>query len=188
MNTSADPDLPSRPRIDLKNKNKIRQKNANKICFKPAHQHDLPQIAKVYMRAYKGMEEYGEPSLKKAYIYLRQLLRICPISFFKAEINGKIAGCVACDPFYKDENELEVMELHEIVVDPAWQGYGLGKKLFRLAQEIGIRMGRQKMSLWAGEGNEQAIDWYTEKFGFVQKYTEGKWIHFCKELNASGFV
>ena len=186
MNTSSDPDLASRPSTE--NKKRLKYQKKTSVCFKPALQNDLPQLAKIYMQAYKGMEEYGEPSLEKAYNYLRELFRMCPVSFFKAEINGRVAGFTACDPFYKDADNQKVMELHEIVVDPAWQGYGLGGKLFRFVQEMGVRMGRQQMSLWAGEGNEQAIDWYTGKFGFVESGKDGKWVHFFKNLTDSGFV
>lgn len=188
MNTEADPDLPSRPSKSSRYYKNRSGNQKNRICFKPALQNDLPYLANIYMQAYKGMEEYGEPSLDLAYSYLRELFRICPCSFFKAEINGTIAGFIACDPHYKDANHNEVMEVHEIVVSPAWQGFGLGSKLFNFAIELGKRMGRQYMSLCAGEGNVQAIDWYTKKFGFVESGQEGRWVHFVKKLQSSGYV
>ncbi len=136
------------------------------------------------MKAYRGMEEYGEPTTDQAALYLQNIHRFCPKGFFKAVVDGRTAGFIVCDPDWYEPGQRKVLEVHEVVVDPDFQGYGLGGLFMRFAGSMGRKHGRSVVSLWAGEGNHKAIQWYTGKFGFKKDRREGVWIHFQSSIDS----
>jgi ribosomal protein S18 acetylase RimI-like enzyme len=136
------------------------------------------------MKAYRGMEEYGESTTDQAVLYLQRIHRFCSHGFFKAVINGRTAGFIVCDPEWYEPGQRKVLEIHEVVVDPDYQGYGLGSLFMRFAGAMGRRHGRSVVSLWAGEGNRKAIGWYTSKFGFRAGRRDGVWIHYQVSVQA----
>ncbi len=189
----SDPDLPpnrksTNPVKGLSDLSHTPKKQSLKIL--PVREHELLSLARCYMRAYLGLEKYGEPSIDKASRYLWHLFRVYPHGFFKVQVNEQLAGFIVFDPEWHDHAYDKVVEVHEIVVDPSWQGYGLGGKLLRLVIDLAVKMDRDTVSLWAGEENKKAIDWYTKKFGFIQDRKEGIWIHFYLPIKAaaSSFV
>ena len=189
--TSADPDLPpstnpsSRP-LDRDSRRHVH--SGRNVSIVPVRESELPKLARIYMNAYRGMEQYGEPSLDKAARYLRQLYRSCPHGFFKARIGGKTAGFIACDPDWVEPGSGKVMEVHELVADPQWQGFGVGGRLLRFAIDYGRVLGRRTLSLWAGEGNVKALSWYRKKFGFVSDRQGGVWVHLHRRIEAPGYA
>lgn len=72
-------------------------------------------------------------------------------------------------------------EIHELVVDPEYQGKGIGKLLMTKAIERFKKEGLKKVGLWVGKGNTKAKKIY-EKLGFVEKETRGRWIRMEMEL------
>jgi ribosomal protein S18 acetylase RimI-like enzyme len=189
--TTADPDLPPSTisqRRPLVSDSERRTHTKPKIAVVPVRESELPGLARIYMNAYRGMEQYGEPSLDKAIRYLRQLYRSCPQGFFKARIRGKTAGFIACDPHWLEPGRGKVMEVHELVADPQWQGYGIGGRLLRFAFDYGRTLGRRTLSLWAGEGNTKALSWYRQKFGFATDRKAGVWVHLHRGIDAPGYA
>lgn len=70
-------------------------------------------------------------------------------------------------------NEGTTLWIREVVVDPAYQGTGLGKRLMEQAICYGIENGAIKGFLAADVLNKNAIDLY-EKYGFHVKDTDGE--------------
>ncbi len=153
---------------------------SNGVAIVPAHQDDLPRLATIYMQAYRGMEEYAEPDEEKAYHYLHWLFSSCSQGFFKALVQGRIAGLMACNPNWKDLGE-RILEIHEIAVDPWYRGHGLGSKLMAHALEYGRSLGRSRVGLWVGQDNVKAYRWYLG-MGFEEQGRKGRWIKLSAPL------
>lgn len=189
MSTSTDPDLPPERRNQTQTPSLDRQGTATKnteVFLLPVAETDVPALARLYMKAYQGMEEYGEATTDQALLYLQRLQRDCPHGFFKAVVHGETAGFIVCDPDWYEPGQKKVLEIHELVVDPECQGYGLGGHFMRFASAMGRKHGRTAISLWAGEGNQKAISWYTRKFGFKPGRRDGIWIHFQSGIQPMG--
>lgn len=190
MSLPADPDSParrsSRGLVHTPATTAHSRAEKSKPTIIPADKSDIPEMARIYMKAYRGMEEYGEPNTDRAAAYLIQLHRFCPLGIFKAVVNGRTAGFIFCDPEWREKNSSKVLEIHELAVDPDFQGYGLGGFLMRFASEVGRKHGRSTVSLWAGEGNNKAIEWYKKKYGFRQNCKAGIWIRFEASVEQIG--
>ena len=184
MSTQSDPDLPPERRKQTHTSLATQgaRKKAADVFLHPVAEGEIPALAKIYMKAYRGMEEYGEPTTDQAVLYLQRIHRPCSHGFFKAVINGETAGFIVCDPDWYEPGQRKVLEIHELVVDPDYQGYGLGGLFMRFARAMGRRHGRTAISLWAGEGNRKAIGWYTRKHGFKQGRRDGVWLHFQSRI------
>ncbi|MCF8086212.1 MAG: GNAT family N-acetyltransferase [Desulfohalobiaceae bacterium] len=190
MSTSTDPDLPPERRKQthaLPLESQGATKKSSEVFLCPVAQTDIPHLAQMYMKAYRGMEEYGEATTDQALLYLQGLQRHCSHSFFKAVIHGNTAGFIVCDPDWYEPGQKKVLEIHELVVDPDHQGYGLGGLFMRFARAMGRKHGRTAVSLWAGEGNHRAISWYTLKHGFEPGRRDGIWIHFQSSIQPMGW-
>ncbi len=143
---------------------------------------DLPRLVELYLEAYRGLEEYAEPTPEAAADYLRWLHESCPEGFWVAEVNGQPAGFIAADPDWRGRGREErALEIHEIVVAPDFRGRGIGRALMERALELGRRRGRREAALWVGEGNRTARDWY-RKLGFEEVGRFGKWIRMRRPL------
>ena len=70
-------------------------------------------------------------------------------------------------------NEGTTLWVRMIAVDPAYQGYGIGKILLEQAVKYGIQNGAIKGFLAADSLNNNAIGLYN-KFDFIQKSSEGE--------------
>lgn len=150
MSTNSDTDLPpSRRQQSFKYglDKKSRSYSKNDLIISPLRSFELTSLSKLYKKAYRGMEEYGEYSTDKVARYLWQLFRSCPRGFFKAVMNGKIVRFIACDPEWYELGHQKVLEVHELVVDPDWQSFGLGGRLMNFAIEVGQKLGRRVISL-----------------------------------------
>lgn len=143
---------------------------------------ELEELARLYMRAYRGLERYGEPSQEEAQAYLGWLFSACPEGFLVAEADGKPVGFIALCPDWRPGGEGEpVLEIHEIAVDPAWRGKGVARRLMEEAFRLGRARGRRWASLWVGEGNARAREWY-RKLGFEEVGKWGEWIRMRRPL------
>lgn len=142
---------------------------------------ELPELARLYIRAYRGLEEYGEPSLRAAESYLAWLFSTCGEGFLVAEVKEGKAGFLACCPDWRPGGREPVLEIHELAVDPRFRGRGIARALLERAFELGWASGRDRVSLWVGEGNRQAREWY-RRLGFKEEGKWGKWIRMSRPL------
>ena len=149
--------------------------------IREAREGELEGLARLYMRAYQGLERYGEPSEEEAIAYLRWLYANCREGFFVAELFGRPVGFVASDPSWRNRRG-KVLEIHEIVVTPDFRGRGIAKALMEKAFQLGRARGRKVAKLWVGEGNAQARAWY-RRLGFREEGRWGEWIRMCRPLS-----
>ena len=151
------------------------------ILIRRVKEEELGELARLYMRAYQGLERYGEPSEEEAAAYLSWLYHSCPEGFLVAELEERPVGFIAADPDWRTRNQGEVLEVHELVVDPGVRGKGIARTLMAEAFRLGRTQGRRWASLWVGEGNTAARRWY-ERLGFREAGRWGEWIRMRRPL------
>lgn len=141
----------------------------------------MPDLVQVYERAYAPLPEYGYHLPQRIEGYIRWLWRGDPKGFFVAFAGEEVAGFIGVHARWWEDGEL-FGEVHEFVVDPKFQGRGVGAALFAHALSYLEQSGRTKIGLWVGEKNDHAIAFYLRR-GF-RKYSQyGKWIRMVKEVS-----
>jgi len=140
----------------------------------------LDKMIVIYQNGYKNLEEYAYKKRHDIKSYLKWLYKIDPESFLTAFSKDKPIGFIAGCRFWQDKIFGEIGEIHELVVDKTFQRKGVGKKLF---QEIFIdfRKHHDKIGLWVGENNINAISFYRQT-GFKVTGKVGRWLRMIKEI------
>ncbi len=142
---------------------------------------DLAQeLQRIYLEAYQDdyLYAYREPGRVKR--YLKWLLKHAQGGFFVAFVEGKPVGFLALQPDCRFHGEI-IPEIHELVVDPKYQGLGVGKRLMEKAFDYLREKGFSRVALWVGEKNENAKRFY-EKLGFRVTARQGSWLRMEKDL------
>jgi ribosomal protein S18 acetylase RimI-like enzyme len=141
------------------------------------------EITKVYMKAYEGMEEYGEPTEKHARKYIRWLINHS--DFFKILYDKKtgIIGFIACSSEWWWNGRTG--EIHEICITPEFQKIGLGKLLIMQAIEYFKIRGVNKVGLWVGASNEKAIRFYKSLGFHFTGESFPRWMRMEKEISGA---
>ncbi len=142
---------------------------------------ELRGLVPLFMRAYEGLEHYGERSRGEGARYLEVLFEDCPEGFLLAEALGEVVGFISSDPHWQDGKKGTVLEVHELVVHPDWQGKGIATDLMEAALDIGRTHKRNGAALWVGVGNSYAREWY-RSMGFGEVGRAGKWIRMYRPL------
>ncbi len=142
---------------------------------------DLPLLGHLLMEAYRGLERYGEESEAEARRYIRWLWYTCKQGFLVAEADGEPVGFIAACANWRDPELGVVLEIHEIVVEPRWQGRGVGQALLERAYALGRARGRSTAALWVGKDNFRARAWY-KKLGFEELGTYGDWVRMARPI------
>ncbi|MGQ9622252.1 MAG: GNAT family N-acetyltransferase [Candidatus Caldatribacteriaceae bacterium] len=154
------------------------------LCITTLEERDLNdlmgELVSVYQHAYATLPEYGYHSLQRIEGYVRWLWRGDPQGFFVAFLERRLVGFVGVHATWWESGEL-FGEVHEFVVDPAFQGKGVGGALFGRALEYLMGRGRKKIGLWVGEKNEGAMQFYLKR-GFQKTTQYGKWVRMVKEV------
>ncbi|WP_017872552.1 GNAT family N-acetyltransferase [Candidatus Caldatribacterium saccharofermentans] len=143
----------------------------------------MPALVSLYQRAYAALPEYGYHLPQRIEGYIRWLWRGDPKGFFVARLGERIVGFIGVHSRWWEDGEL-FGEVHEFVVDPDFQGRGIGSALFAHALEYLERSGRTKIGLWVGEKNDSAIQFYLRR-GFQKSGQYGKWVRMVKEVTVS---
>lgn len=139
------------------------------------------EITRLYERAYRGLEEYADTDPEDIKRYLKWLYRRAEGGFLAAFEGSRIVGFVSTDHKWASPEGHIVGEIHEIVVDPSYQGHGIGKLLLMEAINLLTQKGVKIIELWAGEKNFHAQDFYKSQ-GFLEMERRGRWIRFIKDL------
>ncbi len=129
-------------------------------------QEKLDDVVEILMDAYQEHPEYGEASKKHAKRYIKWLKKHS--TFFKILYhNNKPVGFVVGDSNWIDLKGENVGEIHELSVKKEYWGKGFGDFLLREVLKHFKEKGLKKASLWVGEKNKRAIDFY-KKHGFKE--------------------
>jgi len=100
--------------------------------------------------------------------------------FLVAYNEGEPVGFLSGHRYWHDRQLGEVGNIHEFVVDPEFQGMGIGKALFEEALRR-FSKDHSRVMLWVGEGNENARAFY-RSMGFEEVGRAGIWIKMKKDL------
>lgn len=82
--------------------------------------------------------------------------------FYLVEINSQVAGIMRVSNSVDEKR----FYLNSLYVLPEYQGYGIGKQLSILAENLAIELGYDKIWLGVMEQNTSAVEWY-KKSGYV---------------------
>lgn len=146
----------------------------------------MGRLVDILFLAYKDFPEYGVKSRKEGESYINWLYGADPNGIFLAYVGGEIAGFIAsCSQWWDRYLGTYVGEVHEVSVDPKYQGMGMGSRLMDTAENYFRRAGREIAGLWVGVNNKPAIRFY-EKRGYVPGEVRGQWLRMRKVLRGEG--
>ncbi len=154
------------------------------FTIRPVRRSELAQLIEVYRSGYEGLEEYAETTEEDIFDYLTWLYEGDPHGFFVAETtNGELIGFVSVHADWWDRRyQRRTAEIHELVVRKDYQGQGVGRELMLTALDYAYAQGCEYASLWVGEKNLKARDWY-RRLGFEEAGKGwGVWVRMIKRL------
>jgi len=145
-----------------------------------AGREDLPKLVEIYLSGYRGLERYAYRSPSDAEDYLSWAYLEEPEGFFVAELAGELVGFVSVHTWGRGSKRRG--EVVELVVRGDLQGRGLGQRLMAQAEGYARTQGCRTLSLWVGEGNIRAIQFY-RRLGYSERSRFERWIKMVKRLN-----
>ncbi|QWK19626.1 MAG: GNAT family N-acetyltransferase [Hydrogenobacter thermophilus] len=158
------------------------KKQALEFSIEKASEKDIHELAQVYLKGYKGLEEYSYTHIDDVMAYLNWLFRRDVAGIFVAKYEGQIIGFVASDGNWFSKREGKVVgAIHELVVLPEYRSKGIGKALVEKVIEYFKSRGLDTAELWVGEENYEAINFY-RGLGFESKDRFNYWIRMTKKL------
>ncbi len=129
----------------------------------------------IYQKAYVPVQEYGHQEPDEIRTYLRKVLYNQEGRMIIAWDEHQIVGFAAV------ECSTTVGEISEIVIDPDYQGLGIGRKLFKYACQVLLKKGCSTLSLAVGVRNYRARRFY-EKQGFHSVRYSQTWVDMEKDI------
>jgi ribosomal protein S18 acetylase RimI-like enzyme/predicted double-glycine peptidase len=117
--------------------------------IREANLHDLDELVRLEGSGFKSSDQFSREQL-------RYLLSRANATTFVIEEVGKVMG--AAIMLWRRNSFIGRM--YSLVVDPAFQGRGLGSKLMRSCEESAIRRGCKQLSLEVRADNERAMVFY----------------------------
>jgi ribosomal protein S18 acetylase RimI-like enzyme len=143
---------------------------------------DIEEVAKLYLKSYKNLEEYSYTHEEDVKVYINWLLRRDVAGLFVVKDNDKIVGFMAIDGnWYSKKYNKVVGAIHEIFVDPDYFDKGVGSMLMEKAIEYFKQRNLDLIELWVGDKNEKAMKFY-EKFGFRKDGQYNFWVRMVKDI------
>lgn len=139
----------------------------------------MEDLIRIYSSAYRGLEEYAYTRRSDIKGYIRWLNRADRDGGLIAKDKERIVGFIFFCHNWWDRIFGEIGEIHELAVDPEYQGKGIGKMLMNEAMNS-MRKYHNIFGLWVGEKNRRAIEFY-KKLGFSERGKVGKWIRMIRE-------
>jgi len=117
---------------------------------------DLKFFIELYLKAYKGIEEYAYKEIKDIKWYFKWLLSRDPKGFFLLELKEPIAF-IACDTNWFSRFEMGIVaEIHELFVHPDFRRKRIGSILVNKAIDYAKSKNRKIVGLWVGVENYNA--------------------------------
>lgn len=138
-------------------------------------------VSDIYRHAYASIPHYGYTKPTEIKSYLNWLKRRTARGFLVAHIEQRPVGFIAVDANWRTPHGQKVAEIHEFVVDPAFQGRGIGKKLFQAGMAFLKKEGAHEIELWVGEHNDKPHQFYQQQ-GFRDEGQWGKWIQMLRAV------
>ncbi len=135
-------------------------------------------LVDLYLRAYQPLGDYYYRHRTEVKAYLKWLRHRDPHGSFIAYDRDRPVGFIATDSRW---NHGTVGAIHELVVDPEYQGRGLGRALLLRGMAYLRSQGCRVCELWVGEHNERARAIY-RALGFQENGRWGKWIQMVRSL------
>ncbi|HEK25621.1 MAG: GNAT family N-acetyltransferase [Hydrogenobaculum sp.] len=143
---------------------------------------DIDEVAKLYLKSYKNLEEYSYTHEEDVKVYINWLLRRDVAGLFVVKDDDKIVGFIAIDGnWYSKKYNKVVGAIHEIFVDPEYFDKGIGSMLMEKAIEYFKQRNLDLVELWVGDKNEKAMKFY-EKFGFRKDGQYNFWVRMVKDI------
>lgn len=142
----------------------------------------IDEVAKLYLKSYKNLEEYSYTHEEDVKVYINWLLRRDVAGLFVVKDGDKIVGFMAIDGnWYSKKYNKVVGAIHEIFVDPDYFDKGIGSMLMEKAIEYFKQRNLDLIELWVGDKNEKAMKFY-EKFGFRKDGQYNFWVRMVKDI------
>ena len=142
----------------------------------------IDEVAKLYLKSYKNLEEYSYTHEEDVKVYINWLLRRDVAGLFVVKDGDKIVGFMAVDGnWYSKKYNKVVGAIHEIFVDPDYFGKGAGSMLMEKAIEYFKQRNLDLIELWVGDKNEKAMKFY-EEFGFRKDGQYNFWVRMVKDI------
>ncbi|MGI6487389.1 MAG: GNAT family N-acetyltransferase [Syntrophomonadaceae bacterium] len=151
------------------------------LIASPAVVSEEQDVEEIYWHAYAAIPHYAYTKPAAVKSYLSWLKRRTKKGFMVARIAGRPVGFIAVDNNWRTPEGQGVAEIHEFVVDPAFQGRGIGKKLFQTGINFLKKRGAQNIELWVGEYNHKPHQFYRRQ-GFRDGGQWGKWVQMLKKV------
>ena len=133
----------------------------------------------LYFRAYRPLGDYFYRYRTGVKAYLKWLRHRDPTGSFIAYDGPRPVGFIATDSHWDHGT---VGAIHELVVDPEYQGMGLGRALLLRGMAYLRARGCRECELWVGERNERARALY-RNLGFQENGRWGKWVRMTRSLD-----
>jgi ribosomal protein S18 acetylase RimI-like enzyme len=142
----------------------------------------IDEVAKLYLKSYKNLEEYSYTHEEDVKVYINWLLRRDVAGLLVVKDGDKIVGFMAIDGnWYSKKYNKVVGAIHEIFVDPDYFDKGVGSMLMEKAIEYFKQRNLDLIELWVGDKNEKAMKFY-EKFGFRKDGQYNFWVRMVKDI------
>ncbi len=135
-------------------------------------------LVDLYLRAYQPLGDYYYRHRAEVKAYLKWLRHRDPQGSFIAYDEDRPVGFIATDSRWDHGT---IGAIHELVVDPEYQGRGLGRALLLRGMAYLRSRGCRVCELWVGERNQRARALY-QALGFRENGRWGKWIQMTRSL------
>lgn len=135
-------------------------------------------LVNLYFRAYQPLGDYYYRHRAEVKAYLKWLHHRDPHGSFVAYDGDRPVGFIATDSRWDHGT---VGAIHELVVDPEYQGRGLGRALLLRGMAYLRARGCRVCELWVGEHNDRARALY-RALRFQENGRWGKWIQMTRSL------
>ncbi len=157
------------------------------FTIRPARKDELSTLVRVYQSAYQDLRQYSYTDPEEVRDYIHWLYRGDPHGLLIAESEGRIIGFVSVHGDWWDRRfQRRTAEIHELAVVKEYQGRGVGSALFLAALNYARAVDCEFASLWVGEENWVARNWYL-RLGFREVGTGwGEWVRMIKKLKDEG--